>query len=210
MQYRDDERAALFMTKLVDCLYALQDDHHFKTKLMGYWGFCWEAKQDELFIGNRELTTAGNIPKPILTAYEMLAKLGDRRLAITGPKAGDRTGVLATKSDDNQIQILVYNFNETDDDLTITDNVQLQIEKLYGKRIDFNIYQLDREHHNTYRSWEKLGRPKNVDESIQKVLMQTSTLEVNGSLSLTIVDDKAKMDIQLPRHSMQLLVGTVD
>ncbi len=85
LHYRNSEESALFLVKLVDCLYAIEDNYDFPTDMLLYWGGAWEAEKDEFFMGHRTLTTAGNIPKPIQTGYEMLAQLGVNRIEVDGP-----------------------------------------------------------------------------------------------------------------------------
>ena len=203
--YRDDERAALFMAKLVDHLYALGDSRGFRTDLLGYWGFCWEAKSEELFIGRRELTTSGNVPKPILTGYEMLAQLGEERLAVSGPRVGGRTGLMATKSISAEIQFLLYDFNETEDALADTDAVQIVLKNLNCAKIQITEYIMDRNHHNTYRLWQKLGSPQKLTPELLKKLTEESRLKVNAKALVAVSDQTAILDFAMPRHSMRLV-----
>jgi xylan 1,4-beta-xylosidase len=205
LQYRDNERGALFMTKAVDCMFALEDNYGLVTSLLGYWGFCWEAKQSELFIGNRELTTAGNVPKPILTGYEMLARLGAERLSSDGPQPGNRTGVLATRDGGNRFPIIAYNYNETDDDLTISDQIDLTLTNLSGQQLTVAFYLLDRKHHNTYRAWERMGSPAEVTPNIAEQLIAEAELQPTEQRTMEIQNGTTKLTVKLPRHSMMLL-----
>jgi hypothetical protein len=45
LEYRNNEFSPLFMTKLIDCLYALEDNYDFKTSMLLYWGFSWEDQK---------------------------------------------------------------------------------------------------------------------------------------------------------------------
>jgi len=85
LKYRNNHESALFLVKLVNSLYQIEDNYNFPTSLLLYWGFCWEADEDDFFAGKRELTTAGNIPKPIQTGFEMLARLAESRIKVTRP-----------------------------------------------------------------------------------------------------------------------------
>lgn len=44
----------------------------------------------------------------------MLAQLGNELLEVKGPRIGLRLGVLATKSSEKEVEMIVYNYNETD------------------------------------------------------------------------------------------------
>ena len=82
LEYRNSEESALFLAKLVNSMYQIEDNYDFPISLLLYWGFSWEADEDEFFVGKRELTTAGDIPKPIQTGFELLARLKEDRLSV--------------------------------------------------------------------------------------------------------------------------------
>jgi len=62
-----------------------------------------------------------------------LAELGESRLKVTGPVPGERFGMLATRSD-KQIQLLVYNFNEQNDQFKKKDEIEIHLEGLPASR----------------------------------------------------------------------------
>lgn len=204
LHYRNSEESALFLTKLVDCLYAIEDNYNFPTGILLYWGGAWEAEKDEFFMGHRTLSTAGNIPKPIQTGYEMLAQLGDDRLNVEGSMIGGRLGVLATKSSKNEIQLIVYNYNETDDDLTISDNIEVKISGLTAGNYSITEYALDRENNNTYREWQLQGSPDTSKDADLAKLEKAAQLSVTKS-ERGITRGNIEMQMKLPRHSMKLI-----
>lgn len=203
--YRNNEESALFLVKLVDCLYAIEDNYDFPTSMLLYWGGAWEAEKDEFFMGHRTLSTAGNIPKPIQTGYEMLALLGADRIEVTGPPSGDRINVIATRSSDSEIEMIVYNYNETDDDLSISDQVKIQIAGLKDGPYFIEEYSLDRENNNTYREWEKQGSPKTSKDADMKSMRKAAELSVTNSTQMKSTDGLMGIELSLPRHSMKLL-----
>ncbi|MCK4921262.1 MAG: hypothetical protein KAS71_09460, partial [Bacteroidales bacterium] len=202
--FRNTEESPLFLVKLVDNLFAIEDNYNFPTDMLLYWGGAWETEKDEFFMGNRALLTAGNIPKPILTGYEMLAQLGTDRLEVEGPRVGRRISVLATKSSDKEIEMIVYNYNETDDDLSISDQVSIQISGLQDGTYSIEEYSLDRENNNTYREWEKQGSPKSSKDADLKRLLKAGELSVTKSTSKQSVNGILNMEFSLARHSMIL------
>lgn len=209
--YRNSEFSALFMVKLVDCLYGLEDNFKFKTTMMAYWGFCVEATWNVMFAGNRDLMTGGNIPKPILIAYEMLAMLGEKRLAVEdlviGSRfaQGERFGIIPTR-DDNRIVFIVYNFCETDDDLDRIDDIVVNLSNLpSGKTYKWEEILMDDKHNNSYSLWIENGRPENPSELTPDFLSKAREIEVtkSGSVS-TGKNGIATIEIPLKRHSMKL------
>ena len=205
LHYRNSEESPLFLAKLVDCLYAIEDNYKFPTSMLLYWGGAWEAEKDEFFLGNRTLLTAGNIPKPIQTGFEMLARLGDERIDVSGPRIGGRYGVLATKSSNNKIQLIVYNYNETDDDLTISDDFEIFLSGLANGNYTIEEFSLDRENNNTYREWQKQGSPKTSKDADLNSLQKAADLTVTKSSKIETTNGKIELKMKLSRCSMKLI-----
>lgn len=203
LNYRNTEYSALLMVKLVDCLKTIESAYGFRTELLLFWGACFNASMPALFIGSRDLTTAGNVPKPILTGWEMLTRLGGSFLPVVGPMVGGRHGLLAAK-DERGIQLLAYNFNETDDDEDRDDAVEITLDGLPARAYAVQEMRLDRRHHNTYREWERLGRPVNADERTIAVLMETAELRPDNCFRLEGFRGRATLSVRIPRHGMVL------
>jgi len=205
LHFRNSEESPLFMTKMVDCLYAIEDNYDFPTTMLLYWGGAWEAEKDEFFMGHRTLSTAGNIPKPIQTGYEMLAQLGENRLAVEGPRVGGRMGIIPTKSSKKEIQLIVYNYNETDDDLSISDEIEIELSGLTNGKYSVQEYALDRENNNTYREWQKQGSPKSSKNANLKSLQKAADLSVTKTKEIKAEKSRIKLRMHLQRHSMKLI-----
>lgn len=210
LHYRNSEESPLFLVKLVDCLYAIEDNYDFPTSMLLYWGGAWEAEKDRFFLGNRGLTTAGNIPKPIQTGYEMLAQLGRDRIQVSGPRIGRRYGVLATKSPNNEVQLIVYNYNETDYDFSLSDEIQIEIAGLIKGNYSFEEYSLDRENNNTYREWQKQGSPLTSKDADLKNLQKAADLTLTNSEKIKTENGEIKLKMELPRYSMKLIKIKID
>ena len=205
LHFRNSEESALFMTKMVDCLYAIEDNYNFPTAMLLYWGGAWEAEKDEFFMGHRTLTTAGNVPKPIQTGYEMLAQLGKDRIEEKGPRIGGRHGLLATRSSGEEVQLIVYNYNETDDDLSISDDILIEVSGLGHGAFTVEEYDLDRETNNTFRLWEKQGSPLTSKDADLESLHHVADLSITNSAKIELQAPTLELEIVLPRHSMKLI-----
>ena len=206
LEYRNNEESALFLVKLVDCLYAIEDNYSFPTSMLLYWGGAWEAEKNEFFMGHRTLTTAGNIPKPIQTGFELLSHLGKYRLKVDGPRTGGRLGVLATKSSEDEIQMIAYNYNESDDNTFISDTFDLQIDGLQNGSYEIEMYSLDRENNNTYREWIRQGSPKTPADADMVSLKNMATLSSVRMPDLFCENGMLKISQLLPRHSLKLMI----
>jgi xylan 1,4-beta-xylosidase len=208
LEYRNSEVSGLFLAKLVDCLYAINDNYKFKTSLLLYWGAWFNAATGPIFWGSRDLMTLGCVPKPILTSYEMLALLGDDRLKITGPKTGGPIGLLATKGK-NECQLLVYNFNEFESNFNQKTNVQMLVDNLdfSGKQVNITEYWLSKTQHNTYREWERMGKPQAAPDVIEK-LKKTAELSPDKQYIQSLNSNKLALNLDLMPHSMCLITIT--
>jgi xylan 1,4-beta-xylosidase len=149
------------------------------------------------------------VPKPILTGWEMLTRLGGSFLPVEGPMVGGRHGLLAAK-DERGIQLLAYNFNETDDDEGREDVIAIALDGLLARAYTVLETRLDREHHNTYREWERLGSPVTADERTVAVLMKTAELKPDNRFRVEPTGGCATLRVRIPRHGMVLLELSAD
>jgi len=207
LEYRNSEESALFLMKLVNSLFQIEDNYDFPTSLLLYWGFCWEADEDEFFVGKRELTTAGNTPKPIQIGFEMLARLKENRIKVSREVKDSRFGLLATASNDNDLAFIVYNYDETDDDIEKADGVSVNITGLViGQKYIVKITKLDRRHNNTYRAWQRAGQPESTAGTDITMIRQAGELQPSDEFEVMADENgELKLDLQIHRHSMQLI-----
>ena len=205
LHYRNSEESPLFMVKLIDCLYAIEENYNFPTSMLLYWGGAWEAEKDEFFKGHRTLTTAGNIPKPIQTGYEMLSHLGDERIDVKGPRIGGRHGILATKSNTGEVQLIVYNYDETDEDITISESFQIEVSGLTDGGLVVEEFSMDHMNNNTYRTWQRQGTPKTSKAADLHELERAAELSITKSRNMSSANGSLTLNIELQRHSMKLI-----
>ena len=206
--YRNSISSPLFLFKLVNSLYEIEDNYKFPTSLLLYWGFSWEADEDEFFVGKRELLTAGNVPKPIQTGFEMMALLKENRIKVIKAKKDSRFGLMATKSE-KEIVILTYNYEESESE-KITGNDEIKIE-LNGlkKSTSYQIktITLDKENNNTYQKWIEMGSPKNSKSINLSQIKKAGNLTHNKIINFK-TDDEGKIIFDLPliKRSAKLMI----
>ena len=206
--YRNSISSPLFLFKLVNSLYEIEDNYKFPTSLLLYWGFSWEADEDEFFVGKRELLTAGNVPKPIQTGFEMMALLKENRIKVIKAKKDSRFGLMATKSE-KEIVLLTYNYEESESE-KITGNNEIKIE-LNGlkKSTSYQIktIMLDKENNNTYQKWIEMGSPKNSKSINLSQIKKAGNLTYNKIINFK-TDDEGKISFDLPliKRSAKLMI----
>ena len=208
LEYRNSISSALFLFKLVDALYQIEDYYNFPTSMLLYWGFSWEADEDEFFKGKRELLTAGNTPKPIQTGFEMLAKLQPERIKVVKYKKVSRLGLIATRSVE-KIVLLAYNYEESDgEQVTGNDIINIQLSGLSEKQ-DYRVesIQLDSENNNTYQTWLSMGSPDSSRSTNLEPLEKAASIDITESFDLiTNEHGKTNFKLNLKRRSAQILV----
>ena len=205
--YRNNEESPLFLVKLVNSLYQIEDIYNFPITVLLYWGFCGESDANEVFTGRRELTIAGNIPKPIQTGFEMLAQLKKKRIQVLRHKKDSRFGVLATKSDNGEMAIIAYNYNETDRGGENMEKVTLKFKGLKPNST-YHVKQtkLDQNNNNTYSAWEKAGSPAFLSKAEITKLKDVAYLDSRQKEDfVTDNNGNAKVEIEMATHTMQLL-----
>ena len=213
MELRDTEYAGLFLAKLVTGLVALE---HWRPELgpergktpdlILYWGFAYEASRGT-FLGNRSVLTAGPVLKPIWAVYEMLARLGDERLDLGGAGAGDRVAGLATRDADGSLRILLYHFAEGPEPAGAAEEVRVRLDGHGALRPDeASWYLLDREHGNTFRAWEAMGRPPRLaPEQLAELRSLERPRRHAGGIAVEAGGGRRCLTLRLPAQSVSLL-----
>ena len=196
LEIRNSEYSALFMVKLADCIRALRTRMGLRVEMMLYWGFALEDDRGQAFAGNRDLMTANHLPKPILSAYELLGRMGDRALPVTGPNPGAAAGVMAAGGPDT-VSLLAYHFDEFDLEARGPSMaLALRLEGLKPGLYRLCRTRLDRSHHNTYRLWQQGASTEALRQAAALEPDETETVLTQGTLTLPLT---------LPAHGLCLL-----
>lgn len=219
LEIRNSEHFPLFMFKLVHQLFTLSDHRGgWLPTIMLLWAGAaetWYAADPErrqhvfkgrsgLFAGNRALTTAHGICKPILRGFELLGRLGGQRLAVSGAPCGAPAAVLATHGD-GEIRLLAYCFAEEGDGTPA--ELDLRLAGLDGEGPATAVLtRLDREHANAYRAWEALGRPEEPDAVVIGHLRAASRLANEPPIPLQVHAGCTSLRLAVPAQGAVLMV----
>lgn len=202
LHLRNSEYSALFMVKLVDCIYEMREKYHLPLSLMLYWGFCSEDHFDLLFNGNRSLTTAYHITKPIGTVHEMLATMGETLLKTRGLTPGGSCGCFATR-DEECIDIMLYRFDENllEADCS-TESFDISLEGLTAGNYTADFYVMDQNNHNTFRLWQRMGSKELL------ALEEAEALHVEEDLKVIyseVITADQPLKVTLPSQSLVMI-----
>jgi len=105
--------------------------------------------------------------------------------------------------------LLCYNYNETDDDINITNQIAVNLKNLPDGSLSIEKYLLDAEHNNTYRTWQRIGSPEFLKDTNIDRLWNTARLSKSEEKQGQIQNGKFQLRMDLPRHSMQLLICNI-
>jgi hypothetical protein len=210
---RDSEYSALFFIKLVDSLLHLQAEYGMETAMLLYWGFCAEDSFSSPFHGNRSLTTAGHVCKPIQTAHEIMALMGETFLD-TGSKShewrtGGPLGIMAARNGE-EYQLLVYHFDENDDgefsDYPRSAPVkgEVTLNNFPSGSLEVECFVMDDRTHNTYRLWRRMGSPENLNETDIEALQTCGELSPQEKFQVPVKNGSFTLLMELAPQSIRL------
>ena len=167
---------------------------------MLYWGFCLEAVRGECFAGNRDLMTVSCIPKPIQMSFEMMGMMGSHLLQTEGRNAGGPVGCMAA-GEGNEMQLLLYHFDETEQ-YEETAEGEIRIAGLMDGTYRIRLMLLDREHHNTYRMWQKYGSPEHPEGDVLKKIKAAGEFSWDEEDSVEVQGGMLEIKQTLPVQSI--------
>lgn len=149
------------------------------------------------------------IKKPIMNLMSMLSRLGEKRCQIEPePEDSSDIGVIATKSNQEQIAVLVYHSR---DQIMSSgkENIELNIKGIPFKEGIKVHYRIDDKHGNPFGVWEKMGAP---DQPSVKQLNQIRAYQELSSLNkpetVNIKQGQLNLEFALPLPAVSLILIT--
>jgi xylan 1,4-beta-xylosidase len=101
---------------------------------------------------------------------------------------------------------MVYNYNENVGDRE-SKKVDLSLQMPDSKSYRMTHYRIDENHSNAYTVWKSMGRPFTPDAVQMKELRSRQGLELYEPVkTLKPVKDKITLRLEMPHHSVSLLV----
>jgi xylan 1,4-beta-xylosidase len=206
---RDSEFSALFLVKLVDSLLQLRCNYGMNIDMLLYWGFCAEDSLGRPFNGNRSLTTACHVVKPIQTAHEMLAFMDDTFLSCEGIHTGGALGALAARGK-GRYQVLVYHLNELEavenkpEKTSLAGNITFSGLEPGMYRVEIVV--MDNNSHNTYRLWQCMGSPRNIETMDTRALRECGNIRPVWKFDTIVSGGTLLLPVNLAAQSMRLFL----
>ncbi|MCY4375432.1 MAG: hypothetical protein OXC31_16850 [Spirochaetaceae bacterium] len=130
-----------------------------------------------------------------------------RLFDLGGAGAGDRVAGLATRHADGSLRILLYHFVEGPDPACAAEEVRVRLDSHGALRPDAaSWYLLDREHGNTFRAWEAMGRPPRLaPEQLAELRSLERPRRKAGGIGVEMSGARSHLALRLPAQSVSLL-----
>jgi xylan 1,4-beta-xylosidase len=142
------------------------------ANIMSYWTFSDVFEEQGVvktpFYGGYGIVAERGIPKAAFRAFELLHRLGDRRLLIKSENA------LATKRNDGTLVLAFWNYAEPGENIgTKTFQLDIKGSRLTRYRMQF----VDPDNGSALKAWQKMGSP--VYPALKEIreLIKSSELE---------------------------------
>jgi xylan 1,4-beta-xylosidase len=221
--YRNTEYYAAFQCKLMKKLLDLREVTGAGLDLATTWSFYIEGER--CFEGTRSLLTRDLIEKPVLNAYRMLARLGERRLPLRSDRAWaisdldgpDRLmpeevdGLAAAEGRDRFAVLLWRHADDQHRSDAGAEPVEVRLSGLPAEwgRAAVRHWRVDAEHGNSHRAWREVGAPAYPTPAQAGRIRARQGLEPAEAVRVVDVRDRGlALDVRLPLPSCSLLEVT--
>jgi xylan 1,4-beta-xylosidase len=147
--------------------------------IMSYWTFSDVFEEQGVvktpFYGGYGLIAAGGIPKPAFGAFELLHKLGTKRLAVNSDSA------LVTTRADGTLVLALWNY-APEGQAGTTKTVTVRLKGTAAKHA--SISRVDAEHGDYHAAYEEMGSPDYPTQAQVKLLREAVKLGASESVAV--------------------------
>ena len=156
--------------------------------ILSYWTFSDVFEEQGVvktpFYGGYGLIAEGGIPKPAFNAFELLHRLGDRRLAL------DSDSALFTKKEDGSFVFAFWNYAQPQGEGPGS-LLTLKLKNMKAHRA--TVWQLDADHGNVLRAYAKIGAPRYPTQS--QIVELRRAAELPEPMRYEVINNELKLDI---------------
>lgn len=131
----------------------------------------------EAFFGGYGLLNLQGLRKPAYHAFQLLSKLGQERVSVSGEGLNASCNVIATKSGPDRAHVLVY---AGDDQADERQSLDLSVRLPVGF-VPQQLYRIDSLENNVLAQWRELGAPAYLSRAQTQELAAANTLQPSSS-----------------------------
>jgi xylan 1,4-beta-xylosidase len=187
------------------------------VNLEGVLSWAFEFENQPWFAGYRQLATNG-VDLPVLNVFRLFAKLGPDRhaaessaqvtletLMADGVRGELDVGVLATRTAQGGIALLLWNYH--DDDVPGPDAaVHVDIRGLRARGAGATVWRVDATHANAFSAWRTMGAPIAPDATQYRELELASQMHEEAVPTAAGRKHGVSVDVSVPRQGVALLL----
>jgi xylan 1,4-beta-xylosidase len=190
-----------------------------RVNLEGVLSWSFEFEDQPWFAGYRQLATNG-VNLPVLNVFRLFAQLGPERIEAVsngqipldrivaeGVATDTDVGVLATRSPNGNIAVLVWNYH--DDDVAGPDAaVSLTLKGLKQNKTGHSatVWRVDERNGNAFSAWKRMGSPQSPNATQYKELEQASELVAQSVPTQSARGGATTLEVAVPRQGVALIV----
>lgn len=187
--------------------------------LVGAVTWAFEFENQPWFAGFRDIYTNG-VDKPVMNVFKMLGQMtGDKiessstamvtidTLLAHSVRSHNDVGVMASRNDNNDIMILLWNYHDVDNPYGEPDNIKLHVTGLNSQRVQIEHFRVDADHSNAFTEWCKMGRPAIPSDTQAEILYEKGQLEMLESPKWLNTEngDSVTLSFNLPPQGVSLV-----
>lgn len=180
------------------------------------WAFTFVGQP--WFAGYRQLATEG-VDLPVLNVFRLLARLGPEQVEATssgeapldgivsnGVRGTPDVGVLATRTDQGRVDILLWHYQD-DDVPGPSADIHLVLSGLMrGTRYEARFWRVDRHDGNAFTAWQAMGSPGKPDQQQRAALIRASHMSARSlPLGPVAPEGTVTLERQLPLQGVELI-----
>jgi xylan 1,4-beta-xylosidase len=133
---------------------------------------------DTPFHGGYGIFTVNSIPKSSYNAFKLLNEVGGGKIELVLDNKADNCGVITSYSKDtNIINILLYNYVEPGQEKLTSENFEINIEGIKGKKAAYKSLEINENRGSAYEWWRKIGAPDFLTVESMQFLTEKSKME---------------------------------
>jgi xylan 1,4-beta-xylosidase len=180
------------------------------------WAFTFVGQP--WFAGYRQLATNG-VDLPVLNVFRLFSRLSAEQVAATssgevglerivadGVRSSPDVGVLATRSKNGSVQVLLWHYRDDDVPGPMAE-VQLVLTGLApGLERQARVWRVDHENGNAFTSWQAMGSPaRPTKQQIKRLVGQARMTARPVRVGRRGSDGSVSLDRRLPLQSVELI-----
>ncbi|HEX5996612.1 MAG TPA: hypothetical protein VFY84_15835 [Jiangellales bacterium] len=169
------------------------------------------GRPPRLLHGGFGLLSVGNLRKPRWWGLWMLEQLRADRLAVelTGDGAGDLVGAIASRDENGEIAIVVWNgtadVTKSGGEPLLERYVELTVARLPAGRYEVRHRRLDEHHSNLNRTWSALARDRDWPGDVEWRKLHAADRLEDLEPTSTVAADEVRLTFALPMPAVSLI-----